>query len=146
MSGVTDPASPYFKDGQWGWDGTVWRKLPLIFGLSEAYRESEVNLNAGAGVNILTASTVPEGEVWVVTHIVAFNTVTNSSVVILQVYDGSTIYYLRRLLTPGVGGEVIHSAPIYLEQDDRVQAEFRGCVAGDDIFMTVYGYKMRIAE
>jgi len=142
--GITNPAEPYFKDGGWGWDGTLWRKLPIVWGYSDRYAQRLVNVNAALGDNTVTGSTVPEGEVWVVTAVVAFNTVSAITRCELEVYDGADTYFFRRKQTVAKDEETAYQGQIVMKKDDRIRATFVGCVAGDDLHLRMLGYKMQV--
>jgi hypothetical protein len=145
MSGVTNPTEEYFKDGGWGHDGARWRKDNLTWGYYDHLAEQQVNLAAGAGNNILAFTVVPAGEVWVVTGVSVLNVNTSVDV------DA-------RFNTPAVNVVVYHWAAIplatwvsslplniVLKAGDNMQAWFNPCVAGDDIYAAIWGYKMKVA-
>ena len=146
MSGVTDPASPYFKDGQWGWDGTVWRKLPMVWGYSALYAERKSNLSATAGTNVLVGSTVPAGEVWVVEVIGAFDVNTAPSRISFAVTDGTTAAPLYRDETPILYVASQWTGRVTLPAGCYIQVAFFTCVLNDDLYADFWGYKMKIAE
>lgn len=190
MSGITNPAEEYFKDGLWGWvatawkklvataggalhiqfagqeadvevkqttpadltpgicgwDGAAWRKLPLMWGYSETYYEAESQVTTGVGDYTLTASTVPNGEVWVITNVLAFNQATVNSFIALKVYDGANTFEFRRKAGPAVDEEVIFNGSLALSSGARVRGVFYGCGATETITMHLFGYKMKIAE
>jgi len=144
--GITNPAEPFFKDGQWGWDGTVWRKLPMIFGYSDAYHEPESSLTGAAGDRLLTASTVPEGEVWVVTSVIAFNIDSATTNTRIQIYDGSGRAVVFVEYAPAAKKVLGGHCNIVMKKDDRLEAKFFGCALDDDIYMYINGYKMKVEE
>ncbi len=168
MSGVTDPAEEYFKDGVWGWaatlweklvssggrlftalhgwDGSAWRKLPLLFGYSDVYGEWEFEVDVAAGNRTLTFSTVDPGEIWVVTGISAHCVQDNPSRVEFRVSVGGAAIRVKQQAY-GVASDTVNWAgELVLKQGDEVTVMFLACVAGDDIYASAWGYKMLIAE
>lgn len=146
MPGITDPTEAYFKDGTWGWDGTQWRKLAMVWGYSERYAEIELEEDVSAGDVTLTFSTVPDGEVWVVgvfsaylftgsTIDVHFRIVSSAGSQILSIQDTGTAHLTRHAPTP-----------IILSKDDYLQVVFSGCPATANCYANVNGYKMKVAE
>ena len=143
-SGPTQPTEQYFDKGLWGYDGTVWRKLPLLWGYTDRLAEQKVNLNANAGGNYLVHTTVPAGEVWVVTAHVAVN-LNTAGAVVMRGFFGGTDMLVYDHGTPGAG--VWHTSPpmnIVAKAGDILVGAFYGCTAGDDLYSILYGYKMAV--
>jgi len=130
----------------YGWDGSAWRKLPLVWGYSERYVERELNTNADAGTNTLTFTTVPTGEVWYIMGGLAYNS-TSAFDQLSWIHRGTgTPILMRRVVSPAQDEEIVLLAPVVLKPGDYLQAEFKGCTAGDTIATFAWGYKMKIAE
>jgi len=117
----------------------------IPFGYNNRYWERQYTLNAAAGTNFLAGTAVPAGEIWVVTNLRGVNANTNVSALTLQAYDGSTTIVLANKLSPGINVDVIWSGQAFLKAGDYVQARFDGCVAGDDLYFDIMGYKMKVA-
>jgi len=146
MPGITDPSEAYFKDGIWGFDGTVWRKLPLVWGYSDRYVEQVVEPDATVD-DVLDTTPVTAGEVWVVTNISAFN--NNHAFSLLQVQamsNGVVGPQLIYQIDPVAKVPYMWNGTVILKYDDYLRAEFTGNTADDYIFLRVWGYKMAIAE
>jgi len=146
MSGVTDPASPYFKDGQWGWDGTVWRKLPLVWGYYDRYAERVVDDTADAGTNWVSSTVVPAGSVYVVQALAAVDLTSAMTSALLSAIDGTYGYNLAVAGALAAGVPILWSGEVVLKQGDQITATYRGCTLNDDLELMVWGYKMKIAE
>jgi len=146
MSGPTDPAEAHFDKGLWGFDGTVWRKLPMLWGYSDRYAETESNLSAAAGFNWLVFSTVPAGEVWVVSGMTWVNVNTACSLIAADMYDGADLYTLYYEGTPAANVYKTIQCDIVLKEGDCLKVLFGGCALNDDIYAWAFGYKMAIAE
>lgn len=146
MPDITDPNEPYFKDGIWGWDGAVWRRLPIVWGYSADYRQALSALAVGAGTRLLTGTAVDPGEVWVVTHMTAQNTSSTTASTRIYVIDNATTYPVRQQLAPAAWEEVMWTGWLPLHEGAYLRAYFYGCVLNDNIYFTIHGYKMLIAE
>ena len=144
LPAVTDPSDPYFKDGNWGWDGTQWRKLNLVWGLYEQYYEEEGNPDADAGTNTLDFSTVPPGEVWIITAASAVD-VDSAALVVGFILQGTGKYGYLANKVPIAANEICaFQCNWILEPGDNLRAYFLGCTALDDIRAYANGYKMQI--
>lgn len=128
-----------------GYDGSAWQKLPLLWGYSDRWFERVSDTDATAGTNTLDTAAVPAGYVYVVQGIATLNlstVVTHRQGLRPGTYD----MILQR--TTGVGAGVtlpLFPVGIALKEGDTVRARFYGCTAGDDIHLSVVGYKMAIA-
>jgi len=130
----------------YGWDGSAWRKLPLVWGYSDRYVEREANTNADAGLNALTFTTIPADEVWFILGGLAYNT-TSSNTVVEWLHTGSVEdMRLRRSMATAANDEIRLDTMIVLKPGDTLQVNFNGCTAGDTIVAYAWGYKMKIAE
>jgi len=146
MSGIGDPSQYYFKDGLWTFDGSVWRPQSQLFGVRSGYHEAPENGDAASGTNYVNGSTVPAGEIWVVTAIAAVNFGTAACVIKLhagpsgsEIQMDQTDYYtptravFRALWLPLIAG-------------DRARAEFQGCTLHDRVVLELHGFKFKVAE
>lgn len=146
MTGITNPAEPFFKDGIWGWDGTQWRKLPLVFGWSDTYAESEILNDVAAGNHSLTFSTVPAGEIWVVTYWSAYSDQSNAVRIQFQPNIAGAARALKHVAYPAALLTVEGPYPLILQKDDFLTARFITCSSGDDLRSHAAGYKMKVEE
>ena len=168
MPGITNPAEEYFKDGLWGWatniweklissggilynalhgwDGDSWQKLPMVWGYSGQRVQSVSSLTGAAGIRTLTCADVDAGEVWVLQAADARNLNTDPSLVQLRAVTGGKTIRLEEVTTPGVGGFLMWQGHIALAEDGFVSVRFEDCALDDDVYLTVLGYKMKIAE
>lgn len=130
----------------YGWDGSAWHKLPMVWGYSDVYHEALSDINVSAGTNTLVGATVPAGEVWVVTSIIAYNTTSANSFLSIIIYNGVTNYNLTRKKDAVANVVEQWIGNVYLEEDDRVRIAFDGCTLNDDLYAFILGYKMKIAQ
>jgi len=145
MSGITNPAEEYFKDGLWGWDGSTWRKLPMLWGYSDRYAESQARSDAASGWNGLTFSTVPAGEVWRVTSVVWINSVSSCSTIIGYLYTETNVLPFATEETPVANEHYVCPCNLTLKAGDKLGISFLGCTLHDNLFAWALGYKMTVA-
>jgi len=146
MSGITDPQEEYFKDGIWGWDGSVWRKLPLVWGYSGHYCENVNGVASGAGDAVVDGSTVPAGEVWIIEHVMANHNAGTAKRLNVVAWSGSCY-------TP-LFDESVETAPAQRMWDGRITlptgGKLRATVVapgdGKKVYLHAWGYKMKVAE
>ena len=141
---ITNPAEIYFKDGQWGWDGTQWRRLNLLWGfydrlVARAYTES-----ATAGTNTLAISAVPTGQVYVATSLAAVDLNNAPTYIALVLIAGGVEYQLLRTAAPAAGVVVSLQGQIVAKAGDVLRANLGGCTLNDDIYFWVAGYIMQV--
>ena len=141
---ITNPAEEYFGQGKWGWDGSVWRKLPLLWGYSGLIGEDLSETNLDAGVNVLNGTAVPAGEIWVVT-----------AVSMKYIGAGGTDMHAYTIGTPGTAflqsiytivSDQWYNARVHviLAQGDYIRGTIGGAILGDDFHVWYSGYKMNI--
>lgn len=145
MTGITNPAEEYFKDGQWGWDGTAWQKLNLLFGVQDRWMENLGGTKSGAGSYIKLSTAVPAGYIYVVQILAAYNATTAPDYISLYLNDSATNYLIAKVLTPGVGIPLYVAGQYVLKAGDMVRVLVAGCLDGDVIGAFVWGYKMKVA-
>jgi len=144
MSGPTNPTEEYFDKGDWGHDGTRWRKLNLTWGYYDRYVEDLGNLNPGAGAYFKAGTAVPAGEVWVVNAIGFVNATGARGQVNLMGTWGGIICYLFSQVAPATGVPAIITGQFVLKAGDSVAVQQFGVIAGDDLYAYTLGYKMKV--
>ena len=145
MPGITNPTEGYFKDGTWGWDGTQWRKLNLVWGYYDRLIERQYNLSAAAGANTLTFTAVPAGEVWVYTTVTAVDANTGPTSIIVNIVSGGITYIAMAWLSPGANGYRQISGQFILKAADYLTITISGCALNDDLWAWATGYKMKVS-
>jgi len=140
----TTPAD--LTPGICGWDGSAWRKLPLVWGYSSRWNQQIKEYNASSGEDSLVTATVPAGEVWVLQNASVQWSGTSCVLLELQANHGvlGTRLYVQR--TPVSGQWELWRGNLVLAAGDYVQAYFWGLTALDNLLLDVSGYKMKIAE
>jgi len=149
MSGITDPLEKYFKDGVWGWTGTLWVPVLadasghlLIDGQSPSLLrpspKSALYLNESlpAGTSDQDAATVPAGEYWRFT----FSCVTYSGAVTgvglyPYVKNLSTTLYYQSVTTVVSGARYPQILDILLGPGWKIGCTVVGATLNNDLYM-----------
>ena len=145
MTGITNPTEEYFKDGLWGWDGTQWRKLSLLFGYSGPYSESPSNTNLPAGDSNLAGSTVPAGEVWVVQGMMGEVISSTCTELRFGFWNGAAIIICKQVLAPVSGQLYDYQGMLILAAGYYPLILLYDMTAGDYAYLNIWGYKMKVS-
>lgn len=113
-----------------------------VFSFKGKLLDAVTNGDTAAGDIGLAGTTVPAGEVWVVTSVLAINTVTVPTSIYLYVVDDGSEAAFRRGDTPSITAGLSWSGHLYLVTGDKVNATFMGCALHDVIHLQTLGYKM----
>jgi len=116
----------------------------VIWGYNDRYAENEENANCDAGVNVLTFSTVPVGEVWRITAMTWVNVTSACDIIGVTVFDGTTAFTVDTEPAPVANGYKTIRTDVILKAGDRIKVSFYGCTVLDDIYSTIVGYKMKV--
>ena len=129
-----------------GFDGSNWRKLQQLWGYTDRWVETVSELNAGAGANNIFTAAVPAGYVYVCNLCDCFNN-TSASTRLLGATDGTNNVILTQEAGIAAGGITISGyCWVVLKEGDQMRARFTGCTAGDDLYLRVWGFKMKIDD
>lgn len=142
--GPTIPTEAHFDKGSWGHDGTEWRKFSLLWGYSDRWAETVSELNAVVGTNNLYTAAVPAGYVYVLQGADCINVNSACTREIGPAAPGSLLILVQD--AGALAGTVTMTGPceVVLKEGDVVKSSFVGCTAGDDLYLRVWGYKMRV--
>lgn len=146
MPGITNPAEPYFKDGVWGWDGSAWHKLPMLFGYSDVWSEVKNSLNVAAGDLVVYFDTIDPGQVVVVTNFNLRCAQNNATWVELRAVIDGTIVALKAQGTIVANDSVSIQCHVVLKEGDKLGYRYVGATLNDDFHASACGYVMEIAE
>lgn len=142
--GPVVPSEEYFDKGVWGYDGSQWRKLAMLWGFSDRWVGQASNLSAGAGVNYLELAAVPSGEVWTAYVAAALNVNTNPAAISFGIKIGVDRFYFWVVPTPGANVYAAFDKPMVFKAGDIPSVAIEGCTALDDIYARWWGYKMAV--
>lgn len=129
-----------------GWDGSAWHKLPLLWGYSSIYNESKQDLEAASPNDTLVTTGVAAGHLHVLEVVSAFNNTSLSTSILLAVTSGGISATFLPTYSPAAGYRCVWVGKLVLAEGDTITAFFNGVTAGDDLYMRLHGYKMKIAE
>lgn len=143
---ITQTAPADLTPGIEGWDGSAWRKLPLLWGYSEHWSERKLDLSATAPDDFLSTTPVVAGQLYVAEAISIRWTGTTCTLTQIQITDGADFIILNEDTAPTSGDWLSWSGKLTLSEDDVIKAVFQGLTANDNIYLRVWGYKMKITE
>lgn len=141
---ITQTAPADLVVAQHQYDGSAWRKSNLLLGYNDRWSERDSDLNASAGANYLTTATVPSGYVYILQLARALNNTSATTKIRIYVSDGTLTPMIRVEATPAAKEEVLWEGQVVLKEGDSVGASFDGCTAGDDLYLDIWGMKMKI--
>ena len=113
-----------------------------VFSYKEAYCERIPLADVAAGSFTLEGSVVTDGEVWVVTQIVAFVIGSVVTRITLQREHGEDLPWFKNLMAPPAWEGINWQGWAPLEYPNRISAYFEGCAQDDDLFLDIMGFKM----
>lgn len=130
--------------GQHQYDGSAWRKSNLIFGYNDRILEVAEDTDVGAGTQTLEIAVDTSGYVWVITAVCFFWQGTSCSFLTAQITDGTNVVDLESDGSPTSGLRLFVRGEFVLKAGDKIQVKAFGLTAGDDLYLRVNGYKMKI--
>jgi len=145
MSGPTNPIEVYFDKGQWGWDGTLWRKLNLTWGYNDRLFDQTVNADCAAGDVTLNHTAVPTGGVWVVTGASVYASYAEGTHYLRANFGGTTAIVYNY----GTLGAGVYSATpplnIVLKAGDFLYDIWIAAPLHAVVVSNIWGYEMKVA-
>lgn len=141
---ITQPTEQFFKDGLWGWDGTQWRKLPMLFGCSERWVEDLGDTDTAAADYSKLSTAVPTGYVYVVQSLSIRNQTGNRGITMLHVTNGAVWCPLGADPTPVTSIPLTYVGGLVLTEGDQVRVWMSSCALHDFVEAAVWGYKMAV--
>lgn len=146
MLGITNPAEKYFKDGTWGWDGSVWRKLPMVWGYSAHYCEALSGVATGGGNADVVLATVDPGEVWVIESVTMDHDAGAAKHISVHAYNNGCRQVIFDAIAADSGIYYIWNGRVTLPSGGNMFARAYAPGDGKKLNVNVWGYKMKIAE
>jgi len=144
MSGITDPTEEYFKDGCWGWDGSQWLKQGILFGYNDVIQFLITDTAGGGESDKLSSDAVPNGELWVVHNVAAYNLNHAPSRIVIFHIRGSISCPLLDTTTTGAAIWTIWNGTTVMKVGSYLRAYFFGCTSGDTLKLAILGYKVKV--
>lgn len=146
MAPITNPAEPLFVSGSWGWDGSTWRKLALLFGYSEQLFLAHSETLDTAGDKIYLFDAVPAGELWIVQHVAAAASTNTTYGITFSVAYSSAVYHFYSSTYTNAGLQVSCHYDVVLPPGAQLRVAWYSAAAGDTVYAYALGYKMKIEE
>jgi len=128
----------------WGYDGSEWRKLQLLFGFGGLVEEDLLDDDLDAGTNWVYGTLVPAGEIWVIQNAMVLysgSSATRVGIVGVGLADSLTLLAKE---SPDSDWPYPWSGNCILQQGDRMGGNVFGATAGDKLYFRYAGYKMEI--
>ncbi len=132
--------------GTHGWIAGAWQKDPLRFGYSGTVVLSASDTNLGAGANDVDLTTVPAGELQVITNIVWEYTGTTPTEVEVSLYDGSTAYPLFTVSNPITTEWYDKQGFWVVPPTGFIRCSIVGATAGDDLQLRATGFRVDLDQ
>ena len=144
MTGITNPTEEYFKDGLWGWDGTQWRKLNLLFGYYDRWQETVTATSTGGDTAVITTP-VPTGYVYICNTVVVQHTDSTARRLRIQAFTGAAaVEMLDEADVPAYTYKFITYTYVVLRAGDSMRAIASSLADGKLVELKVWGYKMKV--
>jgi len=140
----TTPAD--MRVGAHGWDGSVWRKLPLIWGYSDRWVVDLGETKDGDGNYEKSTTAVGAGEVYVLQAVTFYNETGVRGQASVWGMGGVNYLCLARDSAPAINEVVRWTGKLVLKQGDYVRVQQLNCINNDVLNVKVWGYKMKVAE
>jgi len=145
MFGVTNPSEATFKNGLWGFDGSVWRKLALLFGYTDRWTHVLSETKSGDGQYSKSSTAVPAGYVYIIQIAWIKNETGARGAMYFRPYNGSDYLPVAGVVAPLQNQIATLYGPIVLKEGDFLNLAQDSCLNGDQIMAGVWGYKMKVA-
>lgn len=130
----------------YGWDGSAWRKLPLVWGYSGQWEQSVNSAAVGAGDAVVSTTAVAAGEVYVLQHLSVFQDGGAANrIYVYKAVPGGEVY-LHDDHNPTTGVHYPITVAAVLIEGDQLVAVAVTPGDGQKVHLAVWGYKMNIAE
>ena len=127
-----------------GYDGTLWRKLPMTWGYSDRWSQRLDHTKVGDGDYEMSFTAVSEGYVHTLNAVISRNSSTQGQHEYL-LWDGSYWYPIHPYGSPAANVFRISGYLSYvMKKDDFLKITFRSCTNGDVLTGLLWGYKMKI--
>ena len=144
--GITNPTEKYFKDGQWTFDGTVWRPQNQLLAYRDVVRQTANDPSCPGGLVVFNLASVPTGEVWVIENVSLLCDTHTVTVMYLQIISGGIGYYVFSTVAPVVHQFYNFTGQLTMKAADYLRASFLNPAVADYVSVTALGHKFLIAE
>lgn len=132
--------------GSYGWDGSDWHKLPLMWGYTDRLFESLGGIKSGDGVYDVQSSAVPAGEIHVIQRVSLRNVSGSRGTMLFSTGTGGVWITLAWAATQPQFTPLMVAGPIVIKAGDTIRVLQNNCLNGDVLEGGIWGYKMKVAE
>jgi len=146
MSGITNPAEPYFKDGIWGWDAAAWQKLALLWGYTEQWTVVGEETLAANGNFLFTTAALDAEYVYKLEFASLHNNAGPRGRADIDIMTSGQNNYLVWHTALPQWEPLAWTGSVTLVTGDVVRFYIRSCIAGDVVTYALYGYRMKITS
>lgn len=129
-----------------GWTGTLWRKLPMVWGYSGRWAEREGYKMLADAAYVFDTVAVPADYVYKVEAASIHNNTGVRGTAFVAIRSGGTSYNLVSKTTPAIQEPTAWLGELTLAQGDQLRLYQNDCLTDDEMRACVWGYKMKIAE
>lgn len=141
---ITQPTEEYFKDGGWGWDGTRWRKLAVVWGYSDTYAALGSGTASNGGDVTVNLANIPSGYVAKVESILAYHDDPAARGISLYLMIDGVGYTLKNELAVAQYAGVPVPVSVSLGPGDNVRATGFALANGRSLYLFAVGYLMAV--
>ena len=127
-----------------GYDGTVWRKLPMLWGYTDRYLVSQQNVSDVAATYVVDLPAVDSGEVWRVLGVGVWRDTVAGQYARLTVAVGVPGTDIEDIDVPAIGRFYNNSRELVLRSGDNIRVQYIASVVGEIVITTAWGYKMKV--
>lgn len=130
----------------YGWDGSNWRKNPMIWGYSDTISQYGEGTAAAAAIIRAFCATPPAGQVYVYQ---GYNAMHNDGVnrsIFIGVYNGVSYYGVKVYQTAVSGSWYGDPLEIVVKNGEQLYAQAYLGTIGSKVFFYSRGYLMKVSE
>lgn len=143
-SGSVLPTEQYFDKGLWGWDGTQWRKLPLLWGFTGTVGGTVTWTSDGTTPYHLSGTAVPAGEVWTLNTVRVLHSDPVARATWLYAVVGGGAPVIDGNQTLAQWSFVANVAPLVLGPGEYPRVTIYSLAVGQTVYLHWAGYKMAV--
>lgn len=137
--GIKSPLEQYFKNGLWGFFGSAWIKLSLLWGYTYRYFDAVDDQNVTIGDHSIDLTAVTTGYILNVRDVGAYCSTASPSHVTFSLMSPGTEYPMRSFAIATADFVYGYTPGWVLEATQFIRVTFYGCGLGDDIYATANG-------
>jgi hypothetical protein len=123
-----------------GFYGGRFRKLPMLFGVSDVFRTFYTNTDLAAGTTTVTLLTVPANTLYVLTTATINTFVTSTPAVQIFIDDPAGRIYIHSVANPGNNRYTTVQTEIPLKAGEVIKGEVQSAALHDDVTFALSGY------